>query len=451
MQKILYFIVVLIFVTSCESGIDVPSAKPGEADFTLFVSLGDSYTAGYTNGALSAEGQQTSFASLLAQQISWVSAQNYSIPLLPPGQSVGSSLKGEMVLVNSQSGPAPITTDGNPELLTNPETWINQDGPYQNLGIPGARVFHLTAPAYGNPANGAGNFNPYYARFASNPGLSTALSDALVQEPTFFSLWIGGNDVLAYALAGGEGGTEGTGGSDITPLAVFQQSYEYLLNQLTLENAKGVTATIPSIDRLPYFNTVLPNALTLNADQAIALQSAYADYNTDAAQYGLEPMTFIEGNNFFVIEDENHPLGRRQIKAAEKLLLSLPRENITAAGWGSQVPVPAQYVLDERELQSIGEATDEFNGAIIMMAEKYDLALVDLPGLLNTTAAGYMLDGVTYHNGYITGGLFSLDGIHTTGRGSAIVANAFIEAINRKYNSTIPYVDVNSLWGIEFP
>ncbi len=451
MQKILYFLFALLLVTACDPDIDVPRTEAGEADFTLFISLGDSYTAGYTNGALSAEGQQTAFASIMAQQINWAAPQDYTIPLLPEGQSVGSSLKGEMVLVNTENGLTPITTEGNPELLTNPETWINQNGPYQNLGIPGARVFHLISPQYGDPTKGAGNFNPYYARFASNPGRSTALSDALAQEPTFFSLWVGGNDVLAYALAGGEGDTEGTGGSDITPLSVFQQSYEYLLSQLTLDNAKGVVATIPSIDRLPFFNTVLPNALTLEADQASALQSGYADYNAAAAQYGLEPMTFTAGDNFFVIEDTDHPLGRRQIKATEKLLLTLPRENITGAGWGTQVPIPPEYVLDESELQAISDATENFNEVITNLADQYSLPNADMYALLEKTEQGLILDGVSYNNTYITGGLFSLDGIHTTGRGSAIIANAFIEVINRKYNSTIPYVDVNSLWSIEFP
>jgi hypothetical protein len=414
------------------------------------VSLGDSYSAGYTNGALSPEGQQTSFASLLAAQIELVSPQDYHIPLLPEETSVGSTLQGEMVLVQSESGPTPYTSQGDPDLLTNPETWINANGPYQNLGIPGARVFHLMAPAYGNASAGAGNFNPFYARFASSPGLSTALSDAQAQTPSFFSLWIGVYDVLGYALAGGEGQV-GVGNQDITPSLVFEQSLDYLLGQLTAGGSKGVVATLPKIEQFPFFNVILPNALVLEATQAAALQAAYGDYNTVAASYGLSPVTFSEGANFWVIEDDANPLGLRQMKASEKLLLSLPRENFVTEGWGSQVPIPQEYVLDEAELLSISNALDDFNGSITGLAAKYDLALADLPALMEKTAGALIIDGVTYNSGYVTGGLFSLDGIHPTGRGSAIIANAFIEAVNVTYKSTIPLVDVNSLWGIELP
>jgi hypothetical protein len=276
------------------------------------------------------------------------------------------------------------------------------------------------------------------------------LSDAQAQTPSFFSLWIGVYDVLGYALAGGEGQV-GVGNQDITPSLVFEQSLDYLLGQLTAGGSKGVVATLPKIEQFPFFNVILPNALVLEATQAAALQAAYGDYNTVAASYGLSPVTFSEGANFWVIEDDANPLGLRQMKASEKLLLSLPRENFVTEGWGSQVPIPQEYVLDEAELLSISNALDDFNGSITGLAAKYDLALADLPALMEKTAGALIIDGVTYNSGYVTGGLFSLDGIHPTGRGSAIIANAFIEAVNVTYKSTIPLVDVNSLWGIELP
>lgn len=448
--KILYLFAAILLLQSCSKEAEVPTPDNGSADFSTFVSLGDSYTAGYTNGALSQNGQEGAFSSLMAEKLMSFSLNNYAIPFLPEGQSVGSSLEGEMQLKATSAGLQPVTVNGNPELLTDPSTWINANGPYHNLGIPGARSYHLVAPEYGDPSQGPGNFNPFYARFASVPGVSTALSDALAVEPTFFSLWIGGNDVLGYALEGGEGETSGMGSADITPVQVFSQSYAYMLSQLTASGATGVVGTIPGIDQLPFFNVVAPNMLALSAEQAEALNGGYAQYNAAAQQYGFEEIVFSQGANYFVIEDESNPAGMRQIKAGEKILLTA-RTNITAAGWGSQIPIPDEYVLDLDELQAISDATNNFNSVIESSANQFDLALVDLNELMVQTQEGLMIDGNTYSNAYITGGVFSLDGIHTTGRGSAIIANAFIEAVNEKFGSSIPHVLVNDQTGIVFP
>jgi hypothetical protein len=40
------------------------------------------------------------------------------------------------------------------------------------------------------------------------------------------------------------------------------------------------------------------------------------------------------------------------------------------------------------------------------------------------------------------GGMFSLDGIHPTRTGNALIANAFIDAINARFGEGIPRVDV---------
>ena len=43
---------------------------------------------------------------------------------------------------------------------------------------------------------------------------------------------------------------------------------------------------------------------------------------------------------------------------------------------------------------------------------------------------------------YATGGAFSLDGVHLTPRGYAIVANEIIEQINTTYGATVPKVNI---------
>ncbi|WP_258861905.1 hypothetical protein [Sphingobacterium spiritivorum] len=54
-------------------------------------------------------------------------------------------------------------------------------------------------------------------------------------------------------------------------------------------------------------------------------------------------------------------------------------------------------------------------------------------------------------NKFITGNAFSLDGIHLTPIGNAIVANVFIDAINSKYGSSVSKVDVSQFRGVKLP
>lgn len=78
------------------------------------------------------------------------------------------------------AGPAPV--DGAPTT----EVTARITGPFNNLGVPGAKSYHLVAPGYGSFAGvPTGVANPYYARFATS-NTATVIADALVQAPTFF-------------------------------------------------------------------------------------------------------------------------------------------------------------------------------------------------------------------------------------------------------------------------
>src|SRR5690606_11566403 len=78
-----------------------------------------------------------------------------------------------------------------------------QEKAYNNMGVPGAKSFHLLVPGYGNVAGVAtGQANPYFVRHATSPTASV-LGDAMSMNPTFFINWIGANDILSYATNGG--------------------------------------------------------------------------------------------------------------------------------------------------------------------------------------------------------------------------------------------------------
>jgi hypothetical protein len=52
---------------------------------------------------------------------------------------------------------------------------------------------------------------------------------------------------------------------------------------------------------------------------------------------------------------------------------------------------------------------------------------------------------------FIQGGVFSLDAIHLTPRGYAIVANALIHAINQKFSSTVPPIKISDYRAVILP
>lgn len=268
----LLLLVLLFAGYSCSSDDDAGSSKDpevlysaGEADFSNYVALGNSLTAGFSDGALFIAGQQNSLPHILSTQFAVVGGGEFSQPLMVDhagGITFGGAKIQEPRLYFDGSGPV--------RLPVNPTTDVSVSiaGSYNNMGVPGALSYHLLAPGYGNIASLQTNqANPYFVRFASSSSTSI-LADAMAQQPTFFTLWIGNNDVLGYATSGGVG-TDQTGNADLSTYAanditdpmLFTNVYTNIVEQLSSGNTKGVLANIPDITAVPFFTTVPFNPL----------------------------------------------------------------------------------------------------------------------------------------------------------------------------------------------
>lgn len=438
---------------ACTPEINEFTPSRGTADFSTYVSVGNSLTAGYSNGALYESGQGYSWANILATQMQAVGGGSFVQPIVTSEQGVfpGKLQVGYSTdcLGNTSLGPVPAQ-DGALDPYTNHVDYL-----VNNMGVPGAKVGHLLANGYGNPdAVPLGLANPYFVRFAATPNISV-IEQAMSMQPTFFSLWIGNNDVLGYATSGG------VNEADITPVADFTQYYNILAQTLTSQGAKGVVANIPSITDAAFFTTVPYNAIVLTQQaQVDALNAAYSLYNTTMAQYGLPYRINWElGANAMVIYDKFMPLPApfeaykfRQIMPDELVLLTIPQDSLKCAGWGTQKPVPDQFTLVTPEIQKVDAAIAAYNQVISNTAEAKGLALVDFNSIIQNIAAnGYMVDGVEFTIAYIRGNLFSLDGIHLTPQANAMVADYFIQAINAKYGAAIPEVNVSEYPPIVLP
>lgn len=449
----------LLVLSQCDPNISERSADPGQADFTSYVAVGNSLTAGYSDNALHREGQLNSFPNILAGQMQQAGGGEFLQPLVNPG--VGSNAEGEAKLVlQVTTGP-----DGSPTLAPAPAAESGQDifrrqqtGPFHNVGIPGARSFHLVAEGYGNSEAGAGNYNPFFTRFKSDP-MASVLGDAMMAEPTFFSLWAGNNDVLGYATAGGTGqGLEEMGdpaqvsGNDITPVNVFESSIEALAGTMAGAGAQGVVLSIPDVTSIPFFNTVPWNGLALTAEQAQMLR---AGYETEGVPEQFIP-DFQAGANGFVIADDESPVGFRMAEQGEHILLSVPQDSLRplpdGAGWGSSTPIPDQYTLTADQAGNVRLATDTFNDILEGTAAQLGLAFVDVnPELEAASGDGIVYDAILLTTEFVEGGVFSLDGVHLTPRGAAMVTNMVIEGINETYGATLSPVNISAYEGVRFP
>ena len=461
---------------------DLSTPDSGQADFTKMVTIGSSITAGVMDAALYNRSQQNSFTVILANQMKEVGGGVFNVPeidaevgdliLTPTGGGLGRLI----LTVNRNTGsilPSPIIP-GNPITpFTGDKSSIN------NFGINGLSLAGALLPASGdlqNPTHPL--FNPYYARFASNPGMSTPIEDAaaaLADGGTFFVFWLGKNDVLPYALTGGAIPELLTSDQD------FSQRYQAALGTMLQANteAKGALGNIPNINELPYFSTVTWDALPLPEALANIANAVYSDYNAgldnlvtagmlSEAERDLRKINFIPGQNGFIIEDKtltdfngNGLPSIRQSNINDKVALTTGQVLGQIIGndpnmiVGVTVPVGDQYILLPSEQELMTEKINAFNQIIATAVSSNSdrLVLVDAKNLMDNINQGLVnANSVAVTNSISPpNGAFSTDGVHPNARGSAVLANHFIQSINDKWGSSIPMTNPNSFMGNDLP
>jgi lysophospholipase L1-like esterase len=502
-NKFIYLAIIAAGFASCEPEFENEvgaNYSSGEADFTSYVAIGNSLTAGYMDGTVSRVGQTYSFPNLLAQQFALVGGGAFTQPSYADDvNNLGGiqGLTGTRLVINaSVGGVQPIA--GTPTITLAPQATA-----YNNMGVPGAKSFHLRLPGYGNVAGVAlGQANPYFVRHATSP-TATVMADAMTKNPTFFTNWIGANDVLSYATNGGakaDGMTPADdhnstgimnplayGSNDITNSDLFESTYTNIINTLTNGGAKGVVCTIPSVTSIPYFTTVpfaplSPTALggatniaTLNAQLYGPLDAIFTALGEPNR---VNPLSATSANPILIF-DADAPnrsaqitaalsgtlgvptatafgmvFGRaRQATAAD--LIVLPASSVigstnTAAPAGINIngvtfPMANKWVLTATEQTKVASATNAYNASIRAIATTKNLAVADMNSIMTQLVSGLRIEtGQIYTANYFSSSateglvLFSLDGVHPNARGYAVITNEIIKVINAHYKSNLP-------------
>ena len=262
----------------------LPVATAGSVDFSNYVSIGPSFTAGITDNGLFIAAQENSFPNILANTFANVGGGEFVQPMMSDNFG-GLALNGNRIadprLVFGGAGPVPLEAVIGPVTVTTDILLNNPTGPFNNLGVPGAQSADFITPGYGNIANLAtSTANPYAVRMTGSTPNATILELAVAQNPTFFTAdLIGGNDVLGYATQGGDASR-----SAITPPSEFATTFNTIIDGLTANGAKGAVTNIPYVNNLPYFTTVGYNPVPLDAATAAQLNAGYAAYNAGIQQ-----------------------------------------------------------------------------------------------------------------------------------------------------------------------
>jgi lysophospholipase L1-like esterase len=473
----------LLGLASCQTDIDAPmTASAGNANFTRYIAVGNSLTAGYEDGGLYLDGQQNSYPNILSQQFAKAGGGQFRQPLFTSAQSNGS---GYLRLAGFTSAGSPITQSVTSNLAirgTNSAGGVlytkYTDG-IENFGVPGIRLADIQTVGYGSTQG-----NPYFERITPDGSAGQTYFQRLKAEAasaTFFSMWLGNNDVLGYATSGGVAGATGPGSNNITRTDTFNLKAVRMINLLTASGARGVVSNIPDVTGIPFFTTVGPSFRNSLAAANVPTAAPFV-YTTGIISPLAGPPTRVAGTLADIrtasggtllltltaapyVALYGQPTGKywrdfytQATGASPKtagfplFLGALQVDTTKAFGQSTGNPFPSTLVLDGTEQTTVATATTAFNNSLQTAALNKGLAFFDanqyFRGIATTGAAS---NGVANSASYITGNLFSLDGVHPTPRGYALVANQIIMAINARYGATVPQVNPNDYRGVLFP
>ncbi len=210
-------------------------------------------------------------------------------------------------------------------------------------------------------------------------------------QPEMIICWIGNNDVLSAATAFGN-----MNASQLTPVADFERDYIALVDRLgqlvTNYGTKVVFANIPNVTDIGFL-----------VDRATA-----------------EVMT-----GFTVALPDGHFTSVIGVL----LMMFLGNDNLVS---------DPNFVLDEVEVAEIKSRIQSFNAIIQRESNRIGMPVVDVNAIFNAITVNPPVFYGMPLSKRLLGGLFSLDGVHPSNIGHALIANEFIKTINLAFNMNVP-------------
>ena len=365
-------------------------ATSAQALFARFVALGTSNSMGVQSAGIFATGQRAAWPAELARRVGvafslpLVQDPGCGPPLLPP-------LAADLVLVGAFGD----------DLVTGVMEFCMplRDGvtlPANSVAISGAKVRDALRTTPEMEAARVPRKGELYSRVLL-PG-QTQVSAMLAQNPTFVSVELAANEVLPASTGRVEA---------MTPYADWERDYDAVLEAVRLTGAGAVlvglpnnAANFPSIRTAREFFNEWPALLTLGITVSLNC--------------------YFSSNHLFI----------------PGYLLTLVSKTPTTATCAN-VPGAVDYVLTASDITTINTRMAQMNARMQAKASEKGYAYFSLQAVYGLPKPKLNVIDLLFSNNPF-GPNISLDGVHPSTAGQAILATAAAQAISAKYGVSIP-------------
>ena len=371
-------VALIVFLMGCS---DDPTG-PVSPLFTRYVAIGNSITAGFQSGGIDDATQRASYARLIARQ----ARARYAYASLGAGCPAPISNLLDAVSAGTLDPTCAVAGQAPGRTLLN------------NVAVPGADSFDPTA---------TGTATDQLTALILDG--SNQVDKALEVTPTFVSIWIGNNDVLAAAITGQLGAENGP-----TAQTTFAENYARMVNRLRSGGVEeGILIGVSDVTRIP----LLVPASSL-ADPALRL--------------GLSIAT---GRSVTIAADCAGSSASISLAIIPEIASGAHPATISCTATAGS-PTGDRFVLDAVERAAITSAVAGYNSYISAKADSVGFAYHDPnPLFLAARARGDVPESPNIANlSEPFGALFSLDGVHPSSRGHVLIANDIIATIAGEYS-----------------
>lgn len=396
--------------------------------FVRYVSMGNSITAGVQSAGFNDSLQARAYPVLLAQRAG--ATFNYPAIAMPGCPRPFLAPLGTTGRLGTADSCARIN---NPRIVN-------------NVAVPNARVRDL----FQFPTGSTGSINTLLI------GPRTQVRAMIEARPTFVSVWIGNNDALEAAVGGILGPRTAGADSSLTPLATFQSRLNTVVDSIKFANPEGV---------------MLVGVVNAATAAPILQPGAYFWLVRDPATNRFQGKLVNANCSPVNILGQPNPLAANLVSFQILGDANFPEINCDPAAYPVGDPRRGAHLLDTQEQAIVATRVAQYNAAILAAATANNWVYVDpnailqpylleetvvnglplhqrlrkcqdLPGA--TTAAQIQaavatscpVTGATAAPNFF-GSLMSFDGVHPSTEAHRVLAGAFAERINARYNTTL--------------
>jgi hypothetical protein len=466
---------------ACDPGGSVKRRPLPAPDYLRdYIAIGDGLTAGVQSGALAKRQQLDSYPNLLARAFGipsgsanqfeqpLIAAPGYpaTLPLRPFGRLNLERLDPLVIAAVPWRDPSLATAPRRAEMHVAMELSKEYPRPFRNLGIPGAFaydvVYAVDSLTTFTTTPGLRNFfvETVLRRgtFGSPSDSVSTLGHAKLATPGLATVWLGFSE-LEFA------GSRGTG--DVPYGASEFEGYVTTVVRTLADTlgARVLLADLPDLTAFPFYAEIpwyvtdetggaVPHPIT---GEPIPILGEGQD--TSDLQAGV---TMVDEDARVLLSARAHL--QRGAGIPDVVLVAWIRaaDDVDEATAESLLPdrypdhgrpLPASVTLTPLELRALRLYRTGYNMALEAVATELEIPLVRMSRVFRDLQDGvYSFAGVSLTGEFVTGGVFSLDGVYPTSLGYAAIANAWIEAINAAFDAGVSPIDLGDLVDpIEFP